>query len=397
MRRVLPPVGSVSPHVTSAFGATDRPPGSTNPHRGVDFNYVGGKDAKLNKSHQALRSPVDGIVENAGQGSFGRIAIRDKNGFLHEILHTDTRHVAIGDPVSAGQLIGTMGNTGVDQKNPKDGAHHVHYQLKDTAGNVTNPIEFWDRQGPADPNPASPAYLEQYQQYLRGLNPNAARPAPPPASSDSFADRFTKWDSVPQGDGSSAAPDAPATFDNRFGSWGFAPAGGFDDTNSPVLRALQQNRRSAIPDGLAPPSAQAAPSALSFPPDGSGSGSVLGSHFDPGLISPARPVSPRRPAQSRPTALDLAAEETGVASDVPVRILSRRAANASPASASDAAVAVLPGRGDSLGDRFGMPSFAGSAARATNRPASSPARGIASGQPMPNYPVPASCQAAHLT
>jgi hypothetical protein len=108
MRRVLPPIGSVSPHVTGpgAYGAgveQGRQPPSTIPRGGVDFNYIGGKDARLNKSHPALRSPVDGIVENAGQGDVGRIAIRDKNGFLHEILHTDERHVAIGDPVAAGQ------------------------------------------------------------------------------------------------------------------------------------------------------------------------------------------------------------------------------------------------------------------------------------------------------
>jgi hypothetical protein len=114
MRRVLPPIGSVSPHVTGpgAYGAgveQGRQPPSTIPHGGVDFNYIGGKDARLNKSHPALRSPVDDIVENAGQGDVGRSAIRDKNGFLHEILHTDARHVAIGDPVAAGQLIGTMG------------------------------------------------------------------------------------------------------------------------------------------------------------------------------------------------------------------------------------------------------------------------------------------------
>jgi murein DD-endopeptidase MepM/ murein hydrolase activator NlpD len=122
MRRVLPPTNGVPPHITSRYGATtDRPLGSTNPHRGVDFNYFGGQFAKLNLSHPALRSPVTGVVENAGEGTLGRIAIRDANGFLHEILHTHTRHVAIGDPVAAGQLIGTMGNTGVDRKNPEKG------------------------------------------------------------------------------------------------------------------------------------------------------------------------------------------------------------------------------------------------------------------------------------
>ena len=60
MRRVLPPIGGVLPDTTSAFGATDRPPGSSNPHGGVDFNYRGAR--KLNQSIPAIRSPVTGIV-----------------------------------------------------------------------------------------------------------------------------------------------------------------------------------------------------------------------------------------------------------------------------------------------------------------------------------------------
>jgi len=163
MRRVLPPSRGVQPHITSAYGATNRPKDSTNPHRGVDFNYFGGRNAAINLSHQALRSPIDGVVENAGAGTAGRIAIRDKNGFLHEILHTHTQHVAIGDPVVAGQLIGTMGNMGVRSRNVEDGDHHAHYQLKDPYGVEVNPSAFWDQQGPADPNPASPAFLGEYR------------------------------------------------------------------------------------------------------------------------------------------------------------------------------------------------------------------------------------------
>jgi hypothetical protein len=180
MRRVLPPIGGLSPHPTSAYGATNRPRGSTNPHRGVDFNYNVGPNGQrgINLQHPALRSPVDGIVTNAGQGTAGRIAIRDANGFSHEILHTHARHVAIGDPVVAGQLIGTMGNTGVNSKEPKKGDHHVHSQLKDPAGNRVNPTAFWNEQGPVDPNPAPPGFLGEYQQYLRGLGANAGNAAP---------------------------------------------------------------------------------------------------------------------------------------------------------------------------------------------------------------------------
>src|SRR4051812_14102870 len=104
MRRILQPIGRVSPHVTSGYSVTaDRPPGSSNPHRGIDFNYVGGREASLNKSNPAVRSPVDGVVENAGEDKWGTIAIRDKSGLLHQILHSNARHVKIGDPVAAGQ------------------------------------------------------------------------------------------------------------------------------------------------------------------------------------------------------------------------------------------------------------------------------------------------------
>lgn len=168
MRRILQPAGRVAPHVTSGYGeTTNRPVGSSNPHRGIDFNYVGGREARLNKSNPAVRSPVDGVVENAGEDKWGTIAIRDKNGLLHQILHTNARHVKVGDPVAAGQLIGTMGNTGIIRKDGKPGDPHVHYQIKDSEGRLMDPSAFADALEPFDPNPASPAYIPEYRQYLR--------------------------------------------------------------------------------------------------------------------------------------------------------------------------------------------------------------------------------------
>lgn len=113
MRRVLPPVDGLSPQITSEFGATNRPKGSTNPHRAVDFNYYVGPNGQqgINLTHPAVHSPVAGVVTHVG-GKYGIIAIRDANGFSHEILHTDTRSVRVGDLVGAGTPIGTMGSTG---------------------------------------------------------------------------------------------------------------------------------------------------------------------------------------------------------------------------------------------------------------------------------------------
>jgi Peptidase family M23 len=373
MRRVLPPIGGVSPHITGPAGTygaglkEGRVPPSTIPHGGVDFNYFGGRTARLNLSHPALRSPVDGIVVNAGQGTMGRIAIRDKDGFVHEILHSDKRHVAIGDPVVAGQLIGTMGNTGTHDQ-------HVHYQLKDPSGKDISPSAFWDRQGPVDPNPTPPAYLQEYQQYLQdtGGNKFGGAPTPPnngpsPSRTAFFSDRFGNWGSTSASIAPSAAPDRPESFDNRFGNWGTTPAGRFGNTRSPVLRALEKYSGSAVPDGSASAPAQGASwGRPSSPPNSIGTGGVLGNYIDPSLIDAAQGALPTRPLSSGPIAPDLPTDET--ASSKSVRILSRRIAGQPQASVFDTDAPAVP----------------------PSPQLSEPLVGIFSGQPMLPFPLPPS-------
>lgn len=326
MYRVLPPLQNVPPHTTSPFGAKQhRPPDSTNPHRGVDFNYFGGQEARLNKNHPEIHSPVDGIVTNAGEGTVGRIAIRDKDGFLHEILHTQKQNVSVGDQVSAGQLIGTMGNTGTHDQ-------HVHYQLRDPAGKILDPSFFWNQRGLADPNTAPPAHLNEYEQYLHrfgagagagaaGVPGAATMPAPGlsdassvqstpqpaeafrylgrrvlgrskssvfdtgtpaapfVASSQSLAPgldgaldgRFGNWTSLPAA--SDEAPsDAGNFFVNRFGNWistpaGIAPAssnGSLTPANGPPLGIVSGQ---PMPNFAVPPPIRGRPNVPSAPDD----------------------------------------------------------------------------------------------------------------------------------
>src|SRR5690606_23637218 len=56
MRTMLPPQGSVSPHMTSDYGPRTLN-GRQDDHGGVDFNYVGGQSG-LNLRHPTVRSPV---------------------------------------------------------------------------------------------------------------------------------------------------------------------------------------------------------------------------------------------------------------------------------------------------------------------------------------------------
>lgn len=218
MERLLPPIEGVKPHVTSPFLATNRPEGSSNPHRGTDFNYLGGRDAPLNRSYQTVHSPVDGVVENAGAGTVGRISIRDGNGYRHEILHTHSQQVAVGDRVVAGQPIGTMGNMGVKKAGVESGDHHVHYQLLDpSTGFRLRPSGFAD-----DQDPSLRASREANWRYLQSKDANieqAVDEEPGPATPPDATPETRYLGRRIAGQPEPIAPDAPASFDDRFGNW----------------------------------------------------------------------------------------------------------------------------------------------------------------------------------
>ncbi|WP_392464062.1 peptidoglycan DD-metalloendopeptidase family protein [Aeromonas dhakensis] len=136
MNLILPPRDGKKPHITAPFGEKR----ASGPHKGVDFNYIGGQSG-INMEHPAAFSPVDGKVIFSG-GSFGTVKILDKKGFSHEILHLFSQNVKEGESVKAGVTqIGKMGGRGpqkIDQY-----AMHIHYQIKDSSGKIVNPQEWW--------------------------------------------------------------------------------------------------------------------------------------------------------------------------------------------------------------------------------------------------------------
>ena len=147
MKVMLPPQNGVSPHVTGHYGE-HRNKGD---HGGADFNYVGGQNG-INLQHPTINSPISGKITFVG-GQYGTIKIEDAQGNSHEILHTQSQLIKEGQRVTAGQPIGTMGGRGPDGAN--DYAQHVHYQLKDSHGNLKSPEDFWNKhQDVAITNPA---------------------------------------------------------------------------------------------------------------------------------------------------------------------------------------------------------------------------------------------------
>jgi hypothetical protein len=141
-------------------------------------------------------------------------------------------------------LVGTMGNRGVIEPYVESGDHHLHYQLKDPVGRRLNPQAFWEEQGPIDPNPAPPVYIDDHRQYLRdaGAVPATSRadvrvlrrmPARRPGGS--------AFDSEPvpvpnTGPTSTLPPTAQRQFGGLFGLW--SPF-----SENPVSPDLSQTRQ----------------------------------------------------------------------------------------------------------------------------------------------------------
>ena len=162
MQQMMPPQDGVKPHITGQYGENR---GSRN-HGGVDFNYVGGQSGR-NLQHPVVNSPVDGRVSFSG-GAYGTVKIIDAQGNSHELLHLHSRSVKEGDSVRAGQPIGTMGGRGPE--GPNQYAQHVHYQLRNPAGSIIDPVAFWNARQLAAGEIATPApELRAVQEKLNTL------------------------------------------------------------------------------------------------------------------------------------------------------------------------------------------------------------------------------------
>ena len=187
----------------------------------------------------------------------------------------------------AGQIIGTMGNTGAEDQ-------HVHYQLKDSARNTLNPFDYWDQQGRVDPNPAPPAHLAEYQRYL--ATPGAAMgdafaSAPPagsqtvdPAGAATAAEarknirvlgRLVPGRADLGGYDANApttmpnqipTPDRSPTFAERFGSWVSSPTVTAPlDPNQPIAPQPQSGKPPGIVTGQPTPNVPLPPWVFGLP------------------------------------------------------------------------------------------------------------------------------------
>lgn len=115
--------------ITSPFGMRRSPfTGLWQHHTGVDIAYWPGTP---------ILATADGIVEGASwMGGYGMcIIIRHQFGFRTRYAHLSAIRVTVEQHVSQGQVIGTMGSTGLST------GYHLHYEV--TLGNdILDPGPF---------------------------------------------------------------------------------------------------------------------------------------------------------------------------------------------------------------------------------------------------------------
>ncbi|MFM2345031.1 MAG: hypothetical protein RLZZ210_1643 [Pseudomonadota bacterium] len=140
LRTILPNIGENKVHITSNFGHRVLN-GKHGHHNGIDFNYVGGQSG-INMANPSVHSPVSGtVVAASGKAGYGIVSVKDKDGFMHEILHLDSQVVKIGQSIKVNDVIGEMGGRG--PQGSKQYANHVHYQIRNSDGKLVNPAIWW--------------------------------------------------------------------------------------------------------------------------------------------------------------------------------------------------------------------------------------------------------------
>lgn len=124
MDRVYFPVAG-NPRTSYNFGQ-DR---GTHKHGGIDIAAPIGT---------AVIAPVDLTITRANRSSTYGNVIYGKNaqGYEYRFAHLNDFNVSTGQTISAGNMIGTVGNTG------RSSGPHLHFEVRDATGRAINPKGF---------------------------------------------------------------------------------------------------------------------------------------------------------------------------------------------------------------------------------------------------------------
>ena len=124
------PVGNANTHISMAFGPNMHPTKNYwYIHKGLDFSTY--------RTGDPILATASGQVVNVGNDeSFGiYIIIKHKHGMYTRYAHLNSTRVKRGENVSQGQVIGTLGNTGLTT------GPHLHYEVH-IGSDVVDPAKY---------------------------------------------------------------------------------------------------------------------------------------------------------------------------------------------------------------------------------------------------------------
>ncbi len=129
----MPTIWPVLGRITSGFGAfrVSASSGGSRPHAGIDIGAPVGTP---------VIAPADGTVLSAGrEGEYGRLICLDHgNGYTTAFGHLNEMQVKAGEKVRAGQILGTVGRSGITT------GPHLHYEVR-LNGKPVNPSFYLSR------------------------------------------------------------------------------------------------------------------------------------------------------------------------------------------------------------------------------------------------------------
>jgi murein DD-endopeptidase MepM/ murein hydrolase activator NlpD len=126
------PLKDVRGYVTSYFGPTTHPfTKHWYLHKGIDIAYSRGTKVVSTADGKVIEKAFD----SSGYGNY--IVIKHKYGFYTRYAHMDKVYVKEGQNVQQGEVIGTLGNTGLST------GPHLHYEVR-IGSQVVDPQRYLD-------------------------------------------------------------------------------------------------------------------------------------------------------------------------------------------------------------------------------------------------------------
>jgi murein DD-endopeptidase MepM/ murein hydrolase activator NlpD len=124
------PLKGVKGYVTTVFGPSIHPfVGQWYLHKGIDLAYGYGVPIMATANGKVIETGND-------EKGFGRyVVIRHKYGFYTKYAHFQRVYVSAGQELSQGEVIGTMGNSGLST------GPHLHYEIR-IGSQVVDPAKY---------------------------------------------------------------------------------------------------------------------------------------------------------------------------------------------------------------------------------------------------------------